>query len=82
MLAGVVTGFLTSLISISLFRLVYQMKSWLLHICLPRLLPRAVNTARLKRAGFLVVYFSVIGWLAIQYGEKLGLPEILTVLKT
>ncbi|XP_040987493.1 uncharacterized protein LOC121235236 isoform X1 [Juglans microcarpa x Juglans regia] len=82
MVAGVVTGFLSSLISISFLRLIHQMKLWLLLIRAPRALLQVANTARLKRASFLVVYFCFVGWLAIQYGEKLGLPEIFTVLKS
>jgi hypothetical protein len=82
MVAGIVTGFSTSLITISLIRLIHQMKSWLPHLCAPRLLPQAVNTVHLKRAGFLVVYFSVVIWLAMQYGKRLGLPEIFTALNS
>uniref|UniRef100_A0A5B6ZE59 Uncharacterized protein n=1 Tax=Davidia involucrata TaxID=16924 RepID=A0A5B6ZE59_DAVIN len=74
--AGVVTGFSTSLISISLFRLLQQMKSSLPRICTLRILPLAVYTVHLRRACFFVAYFSFAGWLAIQYGKRLGLPEI------
>ncbi|KAM7493777.1 hypothetical protein LguiB_028386 [Lonicera macranthoides] len=66
LIAGVITGFSTSLISISLARLVQQA------MCsIPR-----VYAIRLKRAFFLVAYFSFVGWFAIQYGKKLGLPEL------
>lgn len=82
MVAGVVTGFLSSLISISFLRLIHQMKLWLPQIHAPRALLQVANTACLKRASFFVVYFCFVGWLAIQYGEKLGLPEIFTVLKS
>ncbi|XP_059657009.1 uncharacterized protein LOC132303669 [Cornus florida] len=68
-IAGVVTGFSTSLISISLIRLLQQLKS-----CLPR-----IYAARLKRTCFFVAYFSFAGWLAIQYGKRLGLLEIFGV---
>ncbi|KAE8055768.1 hypothetical protein FH972_012590 [Carpinus fangiana] len=81
-LAGVVAGFLTSLISISFIRLIHHMKSWLPHICVPRVLPQAINIARLRHACFFVIYFCIVGWLAIQYGKKLGLPEIFTILKS
>ncbi|KAA8521264.1 hypothetical protein F0562_011899 [Nyssa sinensis] len=78
-IAGVVTGFSTSLISISLFRILQQMKSSLSRICTLRMLPLAVYTVRFKRACFFVAYFSFTGWLAIQYGNRLGLPEIFRV---
>ncbi|KAJ4729111.1 Exopolysaccharide production negative regulator [Melia azedarach] len=65
---GVTTGFLTSLITISIARILQQMKSWIL--------ARVFNIIRIKRACFLVVYLSVMGWLAIQYGKKLGLLKI------
>lgn len=65
-IAGVVTGFSTSLISISLARLVQQTM-----YSIPR-----VYAIRLKRAFFLIAYFSFVGWFAFQYGKKLGLPEL------
>ena len=82
MIAGVVTGFSTSLITISFIRLIHQMKLWLRHIWSPRVLPQAVNTVHLKRAGFLVIYFSVVIWLAMQYGKRLGILEIFTALNS
>lgn len=82
MIAGVVTGFSTSLITISFLRLIHQMKLWLPYICSPRVLPQAVNTVYLKRAGFIVIYFSVVIWLAMQYGKRLGIPEIFTALNS
>lgn len=82
MIAGVVTGFSTSLITISFLRLIHQMKLWLPYIWPPRVLPQAVNTVYLKRAGFIVIYFSVVIWLAMQYGKRLGIPEIFTALNS
>ncbi|CAK9179407.1 unnamed protein product [Ilex paraguariensis] len=71
-LLGVVTGFSTSLISISVLTLLRHVKS--LHL---------MNAMRilshLKRTCFVVVYFSFVGWLAIQYGKRLGHREIFTI---
>ncbi|XP_057478699.1 uncharacterized protein LOC130766039 [Actinidia eriantha] len=72
-IAGVITGFLTSLISITLIRVLQQLKSSLPPICGVRML------SSLKRACLFVAYFSLVGWLVIQYGKKLGLPEIFRV---
>ncbi|KAK9276048.1 hypothetical protein L1049_005579 [Liquidambar formosana] len=77
--AGVVTGFSTSLISISFIRILQRMKSWLPRICIARRPQLAVCSTRFKRACFVVAYFSVMGWLAIQYGKRLGLPEVFTI---
>lgn len=66
-IAGVITGFSTSIITISFVRILQRMKS---------LLPEAINTARIKRVCFLVVYFSVICWLASQYWKRLNIPLI------
>ncbi|KAK8360873.1 hypothetical protein V6Z11_A03G001200 [Gossypium hirsutum] len=66
-IAGVVTGFSTSIITISFVRILQHTKS---------LFPEAINTARIKRVCFLVVYFSVICWLASQYWKRLNIPLI------
>ncbi|KAK3037615.1 hypothetical protein RJ639_030392 [Escallonia herrerae] len=75
--AGVVTGFSTSLITVSLAIVLKQVKSSIHQTCAARRLPLAVYAGRLKRACFLVAYFCFVGWLATQYGKRLGLPEIL-----
>ncbi|GFZ16636.1 hypothetical protein Acr_25g0010450 [Actinidia rufa] len=72
-IAGVITGFSTSLISITLIRVLQQLKSSLPPIYGVRML------SSLKRACLFVAYFSFVGWLVIQYGKKLGLPEIFRV---
>lgn len=66
--AGLTTGFLTSLITISVVGILQQMKPWML--------ARVLTRTCFKRACFLVVYLSVMGWVAILYGEKLGLLKI------
>ncbi|RVW93701.1 hypothetical protein CK203_043408 [Vitis vinifera] len=76
--AGVITGFSTSLISISLVRILHQVKSWLPRI-LKRQLLLAVKSVRFRRAFFLVTYVIFMGWLAIEYGKRLGISNIYRV---
>lgn len=71
--AGVLTGFSTSLISISLVRLLHQVLTPIHRIFATLTLPLAV---RLKQVCFLVAYFSFVGWLAIEYGKRIGLPGL------
>lgn len=71
-LAGVISGFMTSLITVALGRMLYLLKSRIVGM----LWVRDVYLIRLKRACFLVAYFSFVSWLAIQYWEKLGLLDI------
>lgn len=69
--AGIIAGFSTSLISISLVKLLQHMK--LLQHIKPSLLQ--ISSQKLLsslRACFLVAYLSFMGWLAIQYGKRLG----------
>lgn len=72
-IAGAVAGFSTSLISISLIRVLQQLKSCWPQICGVKML------TRFKQVSLFVAYFSFAGWLAIQYGKKLGLPDIFRV---
>ncbi|CAL1386652.1 unnamed protein product [Linum trigynum] len=76
--AGAVTGFLTSLITLFFFSVVQMVippvpQTWAYIV---RVLTRAINLVILKRACFFVAYFSFMGWLTIQYGKRLGMPEI------
>ncbi|TYJ23080.1 hypothetical protein E1A91_A08G167100v1 [Gossypium mustelinum] len=66
-IAGIVTGFSTSIITISFIRTLQHMKSWL---------PQAINTLHIKGVCFLLVYFSVMGWLASRYWRRLSIPFI------
>lgn len=70
---GVCTGFSTSLISISLARLLHHALSPIRRISSAWALPMA---ARVKKTCFLVAYFSFAAWLVIQYGKRIGLPGI------
>nr|XP_043630815.1 uncharacterized protein LOC122602156 [Erigeron canadensis] len=71
-IAGVISGFLTSVMTVVFGRMLYLLKSriagmfWM----------RDVYLVRLKRACFLVAYFSFVSWLAVQYWGKLGLMDI------
>lgn len=78
-IAGVIAGFSTSLISISFIKLLQQMKSRLPQLFAARVLP--LYMIRFRRTCFLVAYISFMSWLAIQYGKRLGLLEIITLLK-
>ncbi|XP_071730504.1 uncharacterized protein [Rutidosis leptorrhynchoides] len=71
-MAGVISGFLTSVITIAFGRMLYLLKSRVVGM----LWVRDVYLIRLKRGCFLVAYFSFVSWLAIQYWEKLGLMDI------
>ncbi|KAJ9134956.1 hypothetical protein P3X46_032189 [Hevea brasiliensis] len=75
-IAGIVTGFSTSLISLSFLKFLQQMKSWLPQTYVARMVAPNTKLVFFKRACFLVAYFSVVGWLVIQYGKRLGLSEI------
>ncbi|KAJ9537167.1 hypothetical protein OSB04_029900 [Centaurea solstitialis] len=76
-IAGAVTGFLTSLLTIALGRILYLLKTRVAGMSrVRRMQPLTIYLVRLKRACFLVAYFSFVSWLAIQYWEKLGLMDI------
>lgn len=76
-IAGLLTGFSTSLISISLFRILHLAKSSLLG-CL-RMPSSASLALRLMRACLFIAYFLFMGWLAIKYAKSIGLQEIIYV---
>ncbi|XP_050232536.1 uncharacterized protein LOC126681156 [Mercurialis annua] len=74
--AGIVTGFSTSLISISFISIIHHMKSRLSQTYAARMFGRTIKMVFFKRICFLVAYLSIAGWLALQYGKRLGLSEI------
>ncbi|XP_015575130.1 uncharacterized protein LOC8280086 isoform X1 [Ricinus communis] len=74
--AGVVTGFSTSLISISCISILHHIKSRLSSTYIARMVAPIIKMVSFKRVCFLVTYFSIVGWLVIQYGKWLGLPDI------
>ncbi|XP_065877963.1 uncharacterized protein [Euphorbia lathyris] len=73
---GIVAGFLTSVISVKLISILRLMKSRLAQTYIAQLVATTIQMIFLRRACFLVAYFSVVGWLVIQYGKRLGIPEI------
>ncbi|KAF9685617.1 hypothetical protein SADUNF_Sadunf03G0073200 [Salix dunnii] len=77
-IAGVIAGFSTSIITIIFIKISQYIKSWPRVTSVARMFSRA-NLVFFKRACFLVAYFSFMGWLTIQYGKRLGLPEIYRV---
>ncbi|XP_034888320.1 uncharacterized protein [Populus alba] len=77
-IAGVITGFSTSIITISFIKFLQYIKSWLRLTSVARIFSHA-NIVFFKRACFLVAYFSFMGWLTIQYAKRFGLPEIYRV---
>ncbi|KAJ6695737.1 hypothetical protein OIU74_014775 [Salix koriyanagi] len=77
-IAGVIAGFSTSIITISFIKILQYIKPWPRVTSVARMFSRA-NLVFFKRACFLVAYFSFMGWLTIQYGKRLGLPEIYRV---
>ncbi|XP_061953087.1 uncharacterized protein LOC133675651 [Populus nigra] len=74
-IAGVIAGFSTSIITISFIRILQHIKSWFRLPSVARMFSHN-NIVFFKRACFLVAYISFMGWLTIQYGKRLGLPEI------
>ncbi|KAI3703581.1 hypothetical protein L1987_73771 [Smallanthus sonchifolius] len=71
-IAGVVTGVLTSLITIALGRTLYLLKSRIVSM----VRENDAYLIRVQRVCFLVAYFCFVSWLAIEYWEKLGLLDI------
>ncbi|KAG6788544.1 hypothetical protein POTOM_004612 [Populus tomentosa] len=74
-IAGVIAGFSTSIIAISFIIILQHIKSCFHLPSVARMFSHT-NIVFFKRACFLVAYISFMGWLTIQYGKRLGLPEI------
>ncbi|KAL3500100.1 hypothetical protein ACH5RR_039193 [Cinchona calisaya] len=75
--AGVITGFFTSLLTVGLARILYQLKSSLHLYFQQRMNSPLSNAVHFRRACFFLAYFSFMGWLASLYIKRIGLPEIL-----
>ncbi|KAI4370785.1 hypothetical protein MLD38_019095 [Melastoma candidum] len=67
--AGLITGFFTSIVSIRLIRLLNSWRS----ICSFRMLSSVAWVNWLKRACLFIAYVSFTLWLAVQYGKRIGL---------
>ncbi|KAJ6946647.1 hypothetical protein NC651_001372 [Populus alba x Populus x berolinensis] len=74
-IAGVIAGFSTSIIIISFIIILQHIKSCFHLPSVARMFSHT-NIVFFKRTCFLVAYISFMGWLTIQYGKRLGLPEI------
>lgn len=81
-IAGLVTGFSTSLISITFIRFLQQLLSSVYQSFKTWVFPRRVNAVLIRRACFLLAYLSFVAWLAIEYGKRLGLMDIFRSLKS
>lgn len=75
-IAGLLTGFSTSLISIGIFRILHQMNSCMPQISVVNERLQAVRTVHMKRACFLVLYFAAVGYFIIRYGKMLGILKV------
>ncbi|XP_061366104.1 uncharacterized protein LOC133309354 [Gastrolobium bilobum] len=78
-IAGLVTGFSTSLISITFIRLLQLLLSSLYRFFAKWAFPRRVNAVLIRRACFLLAYLCFVAWLAIEYGKRLGLLDIFRI---
>ncbi|KAE9613243.1 hypothetical protein Lalb_Chr05g0215451 [Lupinus albus] len=81
-IVGVVAGFSTSLISITLLRFLQLLLSSLYRLFAKSVFPLHVNAVLIRRTCFLVAYLSFVAWLAIEYGKRLGLVDIFRFLKS
>lgn len=77
--AGAITGFSSSLLSLGLVAVLHQFKSFLRQIYRRGVCARSPNLVQFKRICLLIAYFSFMGWLGMQYLKKLGLSEILGI---
>ncbi|XP_027361749.1 uncharacterized protein LOC113869564 isoform X2 [Abrus precatorius] len=75
-IAGLVTGFLTSLIFILFIRSLQLLLCSLYRSSTTWKFPWRLNTVLISRACFLLAYLSFVAWLAIEYGKRLGLIDI------
>ncbi|CAH2078558.1 unnamed protein product [Thlaspi arvense] len=68
-IAGIVSGFSTSLITVFMVRILRHAKSWFPRACcsVKRQFSKVNLLVQVKRACLLLVYFSILGWMATQY---------------
>ncbi|CAF2130373.1 unnamed protein product [Brassica napus] len=62
-IAGIVSGFSTSIITVFIVRILRHAKSWFSRACCSV----RSQLSKVKRACLVVVYFSILGWIATQY---------------
>lgn len=75
MVAGAIGGFLTAIISMIFFTICQRL------LCAhPRasaaMITSLIRRLLLSRVFFLVTYFALVGWVATQYGNMLGLSDL------
>lgn len=71
--AGLVTGFMTSLLSVSLIGLLRPLFLMVRRRLASWMSKRYPSNVILKRACFFAVYFSFMSWITLQYVKRLGL---------
>ncbi|KAL2472223.1 hypothetical protein Adt_40359 [Abeliophyllum distichum] len=74
-IAGLVTGFSTSLISITLVGFLRPLMSSICRLFAVREIPSSPSTILLKRACLFALYVSFLSWVTIQYVKRLGFPR-------
>lgn len=73
LIAGAVTGFIMSLLSVTLIGVLYPLIYIIRRLFASWTSTSCPSTVFLKRACFFAVYFSFMSWVTIQYLKKLGL---------
>uniref|UniRef100_A0A1J3KAB8 Uncharacterized protein n=1 Tax=Noccaea caerulescens TaxID=107243 RepID=A0A1J3KAB8_NOCCA len=68
-IAGIVSGFSTSIITVFILRILRHAKSWFPRACcsVKSRFSKVNLLVQVKRACLLLVYFSILGWMASQY---------------
>lgn len=74
--AGIVLGMLSSICCIMLFKILQVAASSLVRQWHSKALLSPFSALRLPRACVLVVYFSTVGWLLLQYPKMMGLKQL------
>ncbi|KAF8048783.1 hypothetical protein N665_2405s0002 [Sinapis alba] len=68
-IAGIVSGFSTSIITVFIVRILSNAKSWFPRACcsVKSQLSKVNLLVQVKRACLVIVYFYILGWMATQY---------------
>lgn len=74
--AGLITGFCSSFMLIFLVGFLRKFKSYHHQLSVTRWLALHCTAVRLKRVCFFVAYVSFSSWLAMQYLQRIGLPDV------
>ncbi|GAB2273269.1 hypothetical protein Dimus_008069 [Dionaea muscipula] len=76
MVVGAASGFFSSVASVGLFKMIQPLILLLLRAA-GAMIAALFRRLALGQAFFLLAYFSIVGWLTIQYCKRLGLPLLL-----